>query len=234
MAVRAPEYAGFWLGWGAHGRLAALQDAGVAAPGAGPPGGPGTAPAGLHWPGPAPAPQRSWLAEAERAAGAGRAWVALGSALVGLVFQVLVLGVAAFGLWHLVEAVAAGREALRTEAFPGLLQPRTALPEPTPGAGPKPARLLHPRAAGRTAPRAEAPPTLRRRPRPPAASRCRPATPPAAVAWRAGLSPRRAVGSPQRRPPRQSPGPRAGPGPPPVGAPPPRPPRRQARRPKAH
>ena len=113
MAVRAPEYAGFWLGRGAHGRFAALQDAGVAVPGAGPPGGPGTAPDGFHWPGPAPAPQRSRLAEAERVARAGRAWVALGSALVGLVFQVLVLGVAAFGLWHLVGAVAAGRDALQ-------------------------------------------------------------------------------------------------------------------------
>jgi len=41
---------------------------------------------------------RSWFQRAEEAASVGLAWVALGSAVVGLVFKLLVLVAAAWGL----------------------------------------------------------------------------------------------------------------------------------------
>ena len=106
MAVRAPEYADFWLGRGAHGqRPAELWDIGerdLDAGSAGPP---------RPW----AAPRRSWLAGTEPAAHAGLAWVVFGSALVGLAFQVLVLGAVACGVWHLGGVLATGLEALRIE-----------------------------------------------------------------------------------------------------------------------
>ena len=60
-------------------------------------------------------PEASWLERAERTAGAGRAWVVFAADLVGLLFQVLVLGAVAWGLWGALELSAAGKAALQTE-----------------------------------------------------------------------------------------------------------------------
>lgn len=60
-------------------------------------------------------PAASRQERAERTAEAGRAWVAFAADLVGLLFQVLVLGAVAWGLWGALELSAAGRTALQTE-----------------------------------------------------------------------------------------------------------------------
>ena len=60
-------------------------------------------------------PEASWQERAERTAGAGRAWVAFAADLVGLLFQVLVLGAVAWGLWGALELSAPGEAALQTE-----------------------------------------------------------------------------------------------------------------------